>query len=141
MSRNKLVIVSDACVHGWLDYLLKLLTVRLLLQVVLPEGSKNPSSAVPFPVNQQLEVIAYSSISKLIAELRCLYHMFDNDYELEIERITHNFAMKKFMMLMLDFWGYHASRGSWLKMTSLIDKEKYSYWFIFYFVSIFPFYK
>ncbi|XP_008805205.1 dolichyl-diphosphooligosaccharide--protein glycosyltransferase subunit 1B [Phoenix dactylifera] len=35
--------------------LLETVVDELTIKVVLPEGSKNPSSAVPFPVNQQLE--------------------------------------------------------------------------------------
>ena len=40
-----------------------------LFQVVLPEGSKDPSAAVPFPVEQHLEVIIPAQLKILLLNL------------------------------------------------------------------------
>ena len=36
-----------------------MISSKILFQVVLPEGSKEPSAVVPFPVDQHLEVVIY----------------------------------------------------------------------------------
>lgn len=37
-----------------------MISSKILSQVVLPEGSKEPSAVVPFPVDQHLEVVIYN---------------------------------------------------------------------------------
>ena len=41
----------------------------VLFQVVLPEGSKDPSAAVPFPVEQRLEVLIPAQLKILLLNL------------------------------------------------------------------------
>jgi hypothetical protein len=48
----------------------------VLFQVVLPEGSKDPSAAVPFPVEQHLEVLIPAQPKILLLSLTSVLEVY-----------------------------------------------------------------